>query len=88
MDDSRVKLEVDVLDPLQVDPAQVPGVAGSGFVDQLLSLVQNGDDAGLVLETFNVLVAVSVTTFQNFDKFFVQTLNNCQVTSANLNGQK
>ena len=76
LDNSRVELEIDVLNPLQVDPAQVPGVAWSGPVDQLLCLVENSHDAGFVLETFDVLVAVRVATFQNFHKFFVQTLSN------------
>ena len=88
LDNSRVELEIDVLNPLKVDPAQVPGVAWPGSVDQLLCLVENSHDAGFVFETFDVLVAVRVATFQNLDKFFVQTLSNRQETATNLNKQK
>ena len=88
LDNSRVELEIDVLNPLKVDPAQVPRVAWPGPVYQLLCLVENSDDAGFVLETFDVLVAVCVATFQNFHKLFVQTLGNWQETATNLNSQK
>jgi hypothetical protein len=42
------------------------------------------DNTWLVLETFDVLVAVSVAAFQDFDELFVQPLNHCHVTAANL----
>jgi hypothetical protein len=61
-----VELEVDVLDALQVDAANLGG--GAGLLDKLLRLLQDGDDARLVLQALHVLVAVRVARLQHLYK--------------------
>ena len=63
--DVRVELEVDVLDALQVDAANLGG--GAGLLDELLRLLQNGDNARLVLQALHVLVAVRVARLQHLE---------------------
>ena len=62
--DLRVELEVDVLDPLEVDPAHVAG-GGSLGLEQLLPLLQDGHHLRLVLQPVHVLVAVGVAALQH-----------------------
>ena len=73
LNDGRIEFEVNVFDPLQIDPAQICIAAGS--IHELLRLVQDLDDTGFVLQTFHILVAVSITTLQNFDEFLVEALD-------------
>lgn len=82
-DDLGVELEVDVLDPLQVDPAEVGGRALLEL-DQLLGVLQNLDDAGLVLEPVHVLVGVRVAGLEHLDELLVEPLHDSQEAAANL----
>jgi hypothetical protein len=63
-----------MFDPLQIDPAQIRITSGS--IHKFLRLVQDLDNTRLVLETFNILVTMSITTLQDFNEFFVESLNN------------
>ena len=63
----RVELEVDVLDPLQVDPAHVAGGGVLGL-EQLLPLLEDGHHLWLVLQPVDVLVAVGVAAFQDLNE--------------------
>lgn len=84
LDHLGVELEVDVLDPLQVDAAQVSGGGGGLGLEQLLGALQDGDHAGFVFETVHVLVGVGVTAFQNLDELLSHALNHGQEAAANL----
>ena len=64
LDDLRVELEVDVLDPLEVNPAHVAGGGGLGL-EQLLPLLQDGHHLRLVLQPVHVLIAVGVAALQH-----------------------
>ena len=71
-----------MLNPLQVNSAHFGWAAT--LQDQLLGLVENTDNHGLVLQTLDILVAVRVASLQDLDEFFVQTLDSGQETSLNL----
>ncbi len=73
LNDSWIEFEVNVFDSLQIDPAQIRIAAGS--IHELLSLIKDLDDARFVLQTFHILVAVSITTLQNFYEFLIEALN-------------
>ena len=64
LNDLGVELEVDVLDPLEVDPAHVAGGGVLGL-EQLLPLLEDGHHLRLVLQPVHVLVAVSVAALQH-----------------------
>ena len=67
LDHFGVELEIDVLDPLQVDPAHVAG-GGILGLEQLLALLEDGHHLRLVLQPVHVLVTVRVTALQDLRK--------------------
>ena len=67
LNDLGVELEVDVLDPLEVDPAHVAGGGVLGL-EQLLPLLEDGHHLWLVLQPVDVLVAVGVAALQDLNE--------------------
>jgi len=65
----RIKLEVNMLNPLQKDSADF--TCRSSFMNKFISLVKDLDKLGLVLESVNVLITVSITVLENFDEFLI-----------------
>ena len=86
LNDSGVKLEVDVFDPLQVNATHLTGRAQ--LVHKDLSHFQELHDFEFVFQTVDIFVAVGVTTLQHLDELFVATLHHRQETAANLKVRK
>ena len=74
-----------MLNPLQVDPTDLTGRAG--LLDQLVGLVQDHRQLGLVLQTVHVLVAVGVTVLQHLDELLVQPLHGGEEAASDLVGR-
>ena len=82
LNDFGIKLEVNVLDSLEIYSAHFTG--RSQPVNQSLGHLQDLCHFWLILETFNILVAMCVAAFKELDEFLVQSLDNGQETSTNL----
>ena len=62
--DLGVELEVDVVHPLEVDPAKLGGGSLLQF-QEFLSGLEDGDHPGLVSKPFDILVGMCVATLQH-----------------------
>ena len=76
-----VKFVIEMFDLAHVEAAKFGGDVLAFNVQ--LQTVDVSRDSCLVLETLDVLVAVSVTLFQNLDELFIHTLDNCQHAATN-----